>query len=525
MCVRVTDGQGGAYEERLTLAVANANDVPTDISLAANTVAQGAAAGTTVGALTTTDEDAGQSFGYDLVETGAGSTDSGKFTIAGDLLKIASTVDYLVQPEYKIRIRATDNGDPAQSVEKQFRVLVNGVSTLALPDEPDVPAVVAGERVTVPVTFAPNGNNVLAASFQINYNETCLDYVELAAIQAGYADSDTDVAGDGHVDVSLTTGSQAPLAKGAPVSIAFEGAPGCVGVDAWTDLAFDAAPVMTGAGSVAFVTAKSDGQLIVVAADAPGDCNADGAVTAGDFSATALEIFDAESSDSSGDRPLPDSWLWTPLGERAFSARGCDSNGDRTMVVADLQCTVRIFFGAACNSAAPAAAAAGIAAPAVVSAPSAAAPAAGQVASVPLMLQTNSHDVAAFAASVSFDPARLKLDPTDRDDDGVPDAVHFQLPAGMYRAATYDAAAGKVDVVATGVVMPLPKLADGVLVTLDLQAANNAGGTVALTLGNVSLGDSNGGTVPAVMEATAPLSPSGRVYLPVLMPVDQAGWS
>ena len=423
-----------------------------------------------------------------------------------------------MQPEYKIRIKATDNGDLAQSVEKQFRVLVSGVSTLALPDEPDVPAVVAGERVTVPVTFAPNGNNVLAASFRVNYDETCLDYLELAAVQDGYADSGADVADDGHVDVSLTTGGQAPLAKGAPVSVVFKGASGCVGVDSWTNLTFAAAPVMTGAGSVAFVTAKSDGQLIVIAADAPGDCNADGAVTAGDFSATALEIFDAESNDSSGDRPLPDSWLWTPLGVRAFSARGCDSNGDRTMVVADLQCTVRLFFGATCNSAAPAAAAAGTAAPAVVSAPSAAAPVAGQMASVPLMLQTNSHDVAAFAVSVSFDPARLKLDPTDRDDDGVPDAVHFQLPAGMYRAATYDAAAGKVDVVATGVVMPLPKLADGVLVTLDLQAANSAGGTVALTLGNVSLGDSNGGTVPAVVEATAPLSTSGRVYLPVLMP-------
>jgi hypothetical protein len=474
------------------------------------------AGGTTVGTLTTSDEDTAQTFTYTLLETGEGSADSAKFTIAGDLLKINSPVDYLVQPEYKVRVQATDNGDPAKSFTKQFRVLVHGISTLALPAEPDLPAVVAGERVTVPVSFAPNGNSVLAASFQVNFDETCLAYVELTGIQAGFSDSDEDVAEDNHVDVSLSTAGQAPLAKGAPVSIIFEGLSECAAADSWTELTFAANPTMTGAGNVAFVTAKSDGELVVLDADAAGDCNADGTVNAGDFSATALELFDSESSDLSGARPLPNSWLWTPLGTRGFSAKGCDSNADRTMLVSDLQCTVRLFFGASCTAATVSAAAAQT--PAIVSAPAEAALFPGQVTSVPLVLKTNEHDVAAFAASVSFDPAQLKLDPADSDADGVPDAVHFDLPAGMYRAATYDAAAGKVDLVATGIVMPLPQLTDGVVVTLNLQPVDGAEGkTTPLTVGNLSLGNSEGGTVPVLVETNDELSVGGRVFLPAVM--------
>jgi hypothetical protein len=155
----------------------------------------------------------------------------------------------------------------------------------------------------------------------------------------------------------------------------------------------------------------------------------------------------------------------------------------------------------------------------VVSVPAAAETVAGQVMPVQLTLQTNAHDVSAFAASIVFDSTKLALDPADVDADGVPDAVHFQLPAGMYRMAAYDAAAGRIDLVATGMVMPLPQLADGVVITLNFKAAEGADGTAAsLTLDNLSLGDSSGGTVPAVVETTSPLGVGSFVFLPSVMP-------
>jgi hypothetical protein len=161
---------------------------------------------------------------------------------------------------------------------------------------------------------------------------------------------------------------------------------------------------------------------------------------------------------------------------------------------------------------------AGAAEPAVVSAPAAAPLIAGQPSNVPLTLQTNGHNVAAFAASLAFDPAKVKLDPTDSDGDGLPDAVHFQLPAGMYRMASYDAAAGQIDLVATGLVMPLPTLTDGVFVTVDLTPVAGADMTpAALTLSNLSLGDGDGGAVPVVTDVTDVPAVGMRLFLPAIV--------
>ncbi len=514
ICVQVSDGQGGEYAKTLTLTVVDVNDSPTDITLSANTVAQDAAAGTPVGNLGATDEDAGQAYTYALLTSGAGSADFAKFLIEDNVLQINSPVDYTVQPEYKIRVQVTDNGSLPKTFVKQFTIIVHGISLLALPGEPDLPVVLAGENITIPVSFTPNGNNVLTATFQVTYNESCLDYVELTGLQSGFNNGATDTADDGLVDVSLTTAGQTPLAQGAPLSLVFRGSAGCAPADAWTDLTFSADPTMSGAGNVSFVTSKRNGKLAVFANDALGDCNASGAIEAGDFSATALEIFDIESSDNSGLRPLPTSWLWTPQGSRAFSARGCDSNADRTLAVADLTCTIRLFFGASCNGSLMMAASGE---PAVVSAPVSAPVTPGQVTQVPLRLQSNDHNVAAFAATINFDPAQFKLAAADADQDGVLDAVQFHLPNGMYAVADYDAAAGRVDLVATGIVMPLPTLPDGLLATLALTPVENAtGASSAVSLSNLSLGDSEGASVPSLAGVTDVLAPMMRLFLPAL---------
>jgi hypothetical protein len=301
---------------------------------------------------------------------------------------------------------------------------------------------------------------------------------------------------------------------GVPVGLRFKAAD-CAPENAWTKLAFHGAPLLTGAGNITFASTQHDGQLVVLMRNNPGDCNADSKVDAGDFPATVLELFDVESTDVSGTLPLPSSWLWTPKGAYAFSARGCDSNDDRTLEVSDLQCTVRRFFGKSCSAGGVQAADAQ--APAVVSAPGKAWATSGAVAAVPLLLETNNHDVAAFAASIVFDPARLRLDPADADRDGVPDAVHFHLPPGMYRAAAYDTAAGRVDLVAAGVAKPLPKLVDGQVVTLDLTIVDDAESAAALALANLSLGDSEGGAVPVAAGTTGAEAPGGRMYLPAVM--------
>ena len=147
---------------------------------------------------------------------------------------------------------------------------------------------------------------------------------------------------------------------------------------------------------------------------------------------------------------------------------------------------------------------------------SAAAP--GTAASVPLVLQTKGQAVSAFAATIVFDPAALRLDPTDADGSGVPDAVHFQAPTGTFSLARYDPGAGRLDLVAAGVVSPLPRLADGILVTVDFLPADGGAGTATpLHLDNLSLGSPSGAPVPVVPGELKLAAGGASVFLPVLL--------
>jgi serralysin len=101
--------------------------VPTNMSLSGNAVAEGAATGTQVGQLTTTDADSGQSYSYALVDSAGG-----KFAINGDKLVVAGALDYETQNSYSVTVRVTDSGN--QTYDKTFTVNVTNVSPGAVTD-------------------------------------------------------------------------------------------------------------------------------------------------------------------------------------------------------------------------------------------------------------------------------------------------------------------------------------------------------------------------------------------------------
>lgn len=119
--VRSTDQGGLTFEQQFTVTVDNANESPTDISLSASVVTENQPVGTTVGALTTTDPDLGNTFTYALV-SGAGSGDNGTFTINNGQLQTNASIDFETKNSYSIRIRATDQG--GLTVDKQFTITV-----------------------------------------------------------------------------------------------------------------------------------------------------------------------------------------------------------------------------------------------------------------------------------------------------------------------------------------------------------------------------------------------------------------
>jgi gliding motility-associated-like protein len=85
------------------------NTAPTAIALAPAAVAENAASGTTVGTLSATDADTGDTFTYALV-SGTGSTDNASFTIDGTSLKTAAVFDFETKNSYSVRVRVTDAG-------------------------------------------------------------------------------------------------------------------------------------------------------------------------------------------------------------------------------------------------------------------------------------------------------------------------------------------------------------------------------------------------------------------------------
>ncbi|MBM3967008.1 MAG: tandem-95 repeat protein, partial [Planctomycetes bacterium] len=123
--VRSTD-QGGLFTEKaFTISVTDVNEAPTDIALSSSTIAENADANAVIGALSTIDPDAGNTFTYTLV-SGTGSTDNGAFNISDSNLRATSSFDFESKSSYTIRIRSTDQA--GLFTEKTFTITVTDIN-------------------------------------------------------------------------------------------------------------------------------------------------------------------------------------------------------------------------------------------------------------------------------------------------------------------------------------------------------------------------------------------------------------
>jgi hypothetical protein len=123
--VRTTDQGGLTFDKQFTISITDANDGPTDLALNGASIVENQDAGTFIGAFSTTDPDAVDTFNYSLV-AGAGSTDNASFLIANGQLKSSGAFDFEMKNSYSIRVRATDKG--GLTVERQFTINVTDVN-------------------------------------------------------------------------------------------------------------------------------------------------------------------------------------------------------------------------------------------------------------------------------------------------------------------------------------------------------------------------------------------------------------
>jgi gliding motility-associated-like protein len=123
--VRTTDAGGLSFDRELTISVTNVNEAPSDIALTANSVAENVAANSTIGSLSTTDVDAGNTFTYTLV-AGAGDTDNAAFNISGSSLRITASPNFETKSSYTVRIKTADQG--GLSFEKAVTITITNVN-------------------------------------------------------------------------------------------------------------------------------------------------------------------------------------------------------------------------------------------------------------------------------------------------------------------------------------------------------------------------------------------------------------
>ena len=111
----------GASANTLPASATTLHYAPTDITLSSSTIAENQPLGTLVGALSSSDPDAADTFTYALV-AGAGSSDNASFTISGNQLQSNASFNYEARSSYSIRIRSTDAG--GMTFEKAFVITV-----------------------------------------------------------------------------------------------------------------------------------------------------------------------------------------------------------------------------------------------------------------------------------------------------------------------------------------------------------------------------------------------------------------
>ncbi len=123
--VRVADAANQIFDQTFTVNVTTQNLAPTDIALSQSSIDENTAAGTTVGTLSTTDANSGDTFTYTLA-TGTGDTDNAAFQIQGNQLRVVNGFNFETKPSYTVRVRSTDAG--GLSTEKAFAISVNNVN-------------------------------------------------------------------------------------------------------------------------------------------------------------------------------------------------------------------------------------------------------------------------------------------------------------------------------------------------------------------------------------------------------------
>ena len=126
--VRATSSDTSFSTQVFTINVTDANEMPTDVAISGSSIDENidTTGGVSIGTLTTSDVDAGDTFTYSIV----GGADQANFSIGGvgsdELILNDGVLDFETQSSYQVIVRATDSG--GLTFDKTFTVNVNDLN-------------------------------------------------------------------------------------------------------------------------------------------------------------------------------------------------------------------------------------------------------------------------------------------------------------------------------------------------------------------------------------------------------------
>ena len=196
--VRTTDSGGLTHDEALSITVTDVNETPTRVAISNSAIAENTdtSGGTSIGTLTSTDVDAGDTFTYSVV----GGTDAAVFRIGGagsdELLLTDGVLDFESQPSYAVTVRTTDSGGLTH----------DEVLSITVTDVNETPTLVAiSDSAIVENTDTSSGSSIgTLSSIDDDAGETLTYSVvggtDAAVFSIGGAGSDELILTDGLLD-------------------------------------------------------------------------------------------------------------------------------------------------------------------------------------------------------------------------------------------------------------------------------------------------------------------------------------
>ena len=232
-------------EITLSTYVISSNAAPTDIVLSSNSVDENVTIGTTIGTLSTSDSDSGDTHTYSLV-SGTGDTNNTSFSISGVNLLSASSFDYETKTSYSIVVQTSDG---TATYSKTFTISVADVDedsdgdgiansadncpTTANADQLDTDTDGTGDVCD----SDDDGDGVLdtADAFPLDATET----TDTDGDQIG-DNTDTDDDNDGFTDsIEVSCGTDPIDSSSSPTDTDADGDPDCLDTDDDNDTYLD----------------------------------------------------------------------------------------------------------------------------------------------------------------------------------------------------------------------------------------------------------------------------------------------